>query len=57
MEHQQRPAVMLRLPSVLPLHALFSMAMMIHTETFDWVTFHAVSHIKIYKQIDRQTVR
>lgn len=40
----------MRLLSVLPLHALFSLAMMIRMESFDWVTFHAVSYQKKKKK-------
>lgn len=47
MEQQHSPLErIVRLPSVLPLHALFSLAMMIHTETFYWVIFHAFSYKK-----------
>lgn len=51
MEQQHSPLErIVRLPSVLPLHALFSLAMMIHTETFDWVIFHAFSYPKKKKK-------
>lgn len=54
MEQQHSPLErIVRLPSVLPLHALFSLAVMIHTETFDWVIFHAFSYQKKKKKRER----